>query len=369
MFLGDASVEHLRRWATSFARLGHETHVVTWNPQVLDGYETVTVHQLVKPIGRADAVSRAVNLLRLRTECRRLIRRIQPDLIHAHDAGSYAWLAMFTGFHPFVVTPWGGDILTHVYNSRLTHYFTARALRRADWVQAEGEDTREAVLRLGARPERIVVLPLGVNLDKYKPGVPPREILEKYGLAGKQVVVSTRTLNPVHDIPATFRAAAIVLQKLPEVKFLIVGGGSEVESLRRLAESLGIERSLVFTGQVEEEEMAACLQAARVYVSSSLSDSGTAASTAEAMACGLPVVSTDAGNIRERIHDGDGGYVVAIGDHQAIAEKTLFLLERPDLCRRAGEMNRRHIEQHYDVRGVIRQMEEGYARLVAQSRR
>jgi L-malate glycosyltransferase len=369
VFLGDTCAEHLRRWATSFARLGHETHVVTWSPVVLDGYESVAVHQMTKTFPGTDPLSRAGNLVFLRARFRRLIRRLQPDLIHAHDAGSYSWLAMFSGFHPFVVTPWGSDILTHIHRSVLTHYFTAKSLRRADWVQAEGEDTRQAVLGFGVQPDKIVVLPLGVDLVKFSPGASPPGFLERHGLVGSPIVVSTRTPNPVHDVASTLRAAAIVLKSIPAMKLIVVGGGKELQSLQGLARELGIERSLVFTGHVDELEMVACLRAGDVYVSSSLSDSGTAASTAEAMACGLPVVSTDAGNIRERIHDGEGGYVVPIGDHKAIAEKVLLFLGCPDRCKLAGELNRRQMEQCYDVRAVIRQMEEGYSRLVAQRRR
>ncbi|MEN6333464.1 MAG: glycosyltransferase, partial [Phycisphaerales bacterium] len=234
VFFGDAIVEHLRRWTTFFARQGHEVHVITWNLKVLDGYGAVHVHPMPKALSSSNALARAVNLVSLTRRVRRLLRQIQPDLIHAHSAGPYAWMGMVTRFRPFLITPWGSDVLIHVHDSLINHYFTVRALRHADCVQAEGEDTREALLQLGVDNRNIIVLPIGVDTARYRPGKPSADFLAAHGLAGSPVVVSTRTPTPVHDVDSTIHAAAIVLQKAPAVKFLIVGGGSELPRLKDL---------------------------------------------------------------------------------------------------------------------------------------
>lgn len=365
VFFGDAIAEHLRRWTVFFAGLGHEVHVVTWNRETLPGYDTVCIHQLSKPVGGSGIFSRAITFLRLRTEVRRLMRQIRPDLVHSHDAGSYAWMGMFSGVRPFVITPWGSDILIHIHESLVTRLFTVWALRRSSLVQAEGEDTRQALLRLGVAPRNIAVVPIGVDVRKFSPGKPALGFLESRGLVNSQIVVSTRTPNPVHDVESTVRAAAIVLEKAPQVKFLMVGGGSEMQSLQKLADSLGIGRSLIFTGHVAEEEMVACLRAADVYVSTSLSNSGTPASTAEAMACGLPVVTTDAGNVRDIIHDAENGYVVPLKDPAAVAESLLHILQNPEERELAGDRNRRFVEEHINVDKVMKEMEALYFQLRA----
>jgi L-malate glycosyltransferase len=365
IFLGNAIAEHLLRWARSFTGLGHEVHVVTWNTVALDGYEPAVVHRLSKPLGDTGVIARAVNLWRLRADVRRLIGKIQPDLVHAQTAGSYAWVAMFSGFHPYLITPTGDDVLIDVHCRAIERFFTARSLRRADWLHCEGFNTKEAMIRLGADPKRILVMPLGVNLERFVPGDPPREFLEKHGLMGARVVVSTRTLVPVHDIETTIRAAALVLRNAPDVKFLMVGGGDS-GSFRELAKTLGIAPSFIFTGHVDEREMVACLQAADVYVSTTLSESGTAVSMAEAMACGLPIVNTDTGDIRMWVRDGEGGYVVPVKSPNAVAERILHLLDHPAERQCAGQVNRRAMEERYDVRKVTREMEALYSRLIAQ---
>lgn len=368
ILFGDAIAEHLLRWSRFFAGLGHEVHVVTWTPRMLDGYEPAIVHQFTKVLAGTGAIARAVNFLRLKRQVRRLIGQIQPDIIHAHSARAYAWMAMLAGFHPYVVTPWGVDVLADVHQYPIDRFFTARVLRHADWLHCEGENTKEAMVSLGADPAKILVMPFGVDLERFAPGDPPRDFIEKHGLAGMKVVVSTRTLTPVHNVETVVRAAALVLAKDPTVKFLIVGGGGEAQTLRDMADALGIGRSVVFVGHVKEPEMVRCLQASHIYVSTSLLESGTALSMAEAMACGLPVINTDTGDIRLWLREGEGGYVVPVKSPHAIAEKILHLFDHPEERCRASKVNRRLMEDRYDVRILMRKMETLYSTLVAQSR-
>jgi L-malate glycosyltransferase len=365
IFLGNALAEHLRRWSRFFVALGHEVHVITWNSRILDGYEPVVVHQLQKVSSDSGVFGRAANLLRLRSQVRRLIREIQPDLIHAHTVSSYAWVAMLSGFHPLLVSPWGDDVLIDIHHSKVERYFTVRTLKRADLVHCDGENTKEAVVRLGVVPENVVILRFGVDVKKFAPATPTAEFLDRYGLRGSKVVVSTRTLNPIHNVESVLRAAALAIPRCPTLRLLVVGGGAEEQALRALAQSLGIAGNVAFTGHVEEHEMVACLQAADVYVSTSISESGLASSTAEAMACGLPVINTDTGDIRLWIEDGKGGYVVPVKSPEAVADKITHLLEHDDERRHSGAVNRKTIEERYNVYVEMKKMEKVYLDVVA----
>jgi len=365
LLLGDAIAEHLLRWSKAFARRGHEVHVMTWNPRMLAGYEPVVVHLVRKWSRRTGPLARAVNLLRLRFAVRRLIARIRPDLVHAHSAGAYAWLTMFTGFRPYLISPWGNDVLLDVHQSTFDRFFTVHALRRADLVHCEGQNTKQAMVGLGVEAEKILVMPLGVDVEKFSPGSPPAELVQKYPLSGRKVVVSTRTLYPVHNVESVIRAAPLVLERVPEAVFLIVGGGVEEGMLRSLAESLGIAGAVVFTGRVAEDEMVACLRAADVYVSTSLSESGLAVSMAEAMACGLPIVNTDVGDIYSWIQEGDGGFVVPVKRPDLLADRIAHVLENAEQRSRWSAINRRIIVERDNVEVVARRMEEVYRRLVS----
>ncbi len=100
-----------------------------------------------------------------------------------------------------------------------------------------------------------------------------------------------------------------------------------------------------------------------VYVSTSLSDAGLAASTAEAMACGLPVVITDFGDNRKWIEDGESGFIVPLKDPKALAEKIIYLLKNKDIRREFGMRNRKIIEEKNNYYREMEKMENSYIEL------
>jgi glycosyltransferase involved in cell wall biosynthesis len=366
VFLGDALAEHLRRWSKFFAGLGHEVHVITWNREVLGGFEPAILHRLEKRRVDSGIIGRAVNLIDLRVKVRRAIAQIQPDLVHAHAANAYGWLTMLTGFHPYLVSPWGNDVLIDIHRSAIDRFLTPRALKNADMVHCDGENIKEVLVRFGVDPRKIVIIAFGVDVRHFAPGPVPKNFLDKYRLVGSKVIVSTRTLNPVHNVESVIRAVPLVLRRCPNARVLVVASGSEDKMLRELAQTLGVGPSVVFTGRVEEEEMVNCLRAGDVYVSTSLSESGVASSTAEAMSCSLPVINTDTGDIRAWIRDGEGGFVVPVRSPEIIAEKLTYFLENDDARLRAGRINRKVIEERYNVYVEMSKMQDVYRNVVAQ---
>ena len=365
LFFGDCAAEHLRRWSKFFASLGHDVHVITWNTFVLDGFAPVHVHlvQKYKHLGSSIA-GRLVNFMVLISQVRRRVREINPDIIHAHSAGAYAWLTMFTGFHPFVVTPWGNDVLVSINRSWIEKFLTVCSLKRAALVHCDGENTKEAMIHLGIAPRKIVILTFGVDINKFSPGKPSANFYEEYDLAGFNVVMSSRTLNPIHNVETVIRTVPLVLKKVPNTKFFIVGSGMEDQMLRHLSDSLGVSHAVVFVGRVEEDQMVDCLRSAAIYVSTSLSESGLAASTAEAMACGLPIINTDTGDIRLWIGEHKGGFIVPIKEPKTLAGKIIYLLQHEAIRHQFGTLNRITIEDRNNVYIEMRKMEAIYKDVV-----
>lgn len=362
LFLGDAQAEHLRRWSRMFADKGHAVHVLTWNATVLDGYTPVQVHVVEKTFSGGSLLCRLGNFVALLRKVKRIIRSISPDLIHAHSAEAYSWMAMFSGFRPYVASPWGDDVLIAAKKSSLVKLLTGLALKKANLVHCDGKNTMDAVKELGVNPGNIFLCAFGVDVKKFAPGAADPGFLMRHGLVGKKVVVSTRTLNPVHNVETVILSVRKVLEKIPDTVFLIVGPGRESDSLRGLSDKLGISSNVIFTGRVEESEMTNCLLAAQVYVSTSLSESGLAASTAEAMACGLPIINTNTGDISDWIVN--GGYVIPIRSPEILSEKIVKLLLNDELRTRFGKENRAIIEERNNVYVEMDKMAAQYELLV-----
>ena len=350
-YVADASSVHTQRWLTFFVKRGHEVHLISSKPADIEG---VTLHPL------PDLWSPLLSTLWGIKVTRSLVKKISPDVLHAHYVVKYGWLGAYANFHPFVLTAWGSDVLVVLNRSWIYRYLVRRALAKADLVTCDGEHLREPLVKLGLSEEKLRIVYFGVDTKKFSPGPRSEELLRGLGIPDSPIVISLRSLNPIYDVGSLVRSVPLVLKEVPEAKFLIFGKGSEESALRDLAKSLGVERSVRFMGSVANALLPQYLTSANVYVSTSLSDAGLAASTAEAMACALPVIVTDFGDNRKWVVDGENGFVVPLKDPEALAEKILYLLKNKDIRIKFGLKNRKIIETRNDYYEEMEKMENIY---------
>jgi glycosyltransferase involved in cell wall biosynthesis len=120
-----------------------------------------------------------------------------------------------------------------------------------------------------------------------------------------------------------------------------------------------------FVGWISNDELPRYLASSDIYVSTSLSDAGLSASTAEAMACGLPVIVTDSGENRVWIEDGKNGFVVPLANPKILAEKIIYLIKNKDIKARFGEINRKIIEERNNYYKEMAKMERIYEEILA----
>jgi glycosyltransferase involved in cell wall biosynthesis len=160
-------------------------------------------------------------------------------------------------------------------------------------------------------------------------------------------------------------AAARVLVRHPQVQFLIMGRGHLEKTLKQRIAENGVEQNVHLMGFVPDasERMAEWT----IFVLPSLSDLFPRA-ILEAMAQGLPVVSTKVDGAREMVVDGETGLLVAPGDAPALADALIRLLDDPALARRMGEMGRQRIADVYNVDGIVQQLDELYQTLLGEKR-
>lgn len=364
--LSDTAATHTRRWARWFAKRGHEVHVVSLNPRGLPGYEPAMVHSIWEPRFGNTPPERALKTPIVLARLRRLFRRFPPDIVHAHSAGGYAWVAMLSGFRPYVVTPWGTDLLVDAQRSRLNLWLTGQALRRAALVTTDGFHFVDILRGFGVPEERILVHTFGTDVHHFSPGSDDGE-RDALDVGDAPLVISTRTLNPVHCVETFIRALPVIRDAFPEARFVVVGDGTDRSRLEALAGDLGVTDTTRFTGRVEEDQMRRLLRAADVYVSTSLMDAGLAASTAEAMATALPVVQMNNSDNAYWTPDGEGGFLVPNGDPPALAAAVCRLLGGPKVRARMGARNRRVIVDRYNVDIEMASMEAEYERLARES--
>jgi len=154
------------------------------------------------------------------------------------------------------------------------------------------------------------------------------------------------------DLPTLLNAISIVLKKHPDVLSLIVGGGDKEEEARSLAKKLGIDSNVVFTGPIPYDQIPSYFAACDLFVLPSVYE-GNARVLAEAAAAERPVVATDVSGTRDTVIDGETGYIVPVGQPQALAQGMIRLLDNPVRAAEMGRRAREHILALYDEQHLL----------------
>jgi glycosyltransferase involved in cell wall biosynthesis len=306
-----------------------------------------------------------ISMLRGRSALRSLLRRLQPDVLHALFVRRYGWQAALSGFHPLVVTPWGSDLLLKSIQTRRTRAWDRRALRNADMVTFLSGALRDAAIAGGARTDRLVGIQEGVDTVRFSPGPADSALAERLGLAGRRLVFSPRAVRPLYRqelIVAAFAALP------PDTVLLLSARDADrayLADVRAAAEQRGFGHRLLVVANLDEDEMVGVLRLASVVVSVPRSD-GRPISVMEAMACGAPVIAGDLPPLRELLGpiapellaDVESGGPDAVGEALNRALQ-LGADERAAL----GETLRAHVVRTSDHRTNMARMEALYRQL------
>jgi glycosyltransferase involved in cell wall biosynthesis len=351
-FLAGANSIHSKKWVQYFADKGHEVHWISLTPNECGSSENLKFYQMKRiPFLPADFLFCLIQV-------RMLIKKINPDILHAHYAKLNGAVAALTGFHPFVLTAWGSDVLI-APKSIIKRPFIKISVRKADLLTCDAEHVKEAMIKLGAEASKIHIIRFGIDTKRFSPGKTDEEIKNKLG-ASNAIVISLRSLEPVYDVETLIKSIPLIIKEIPETKFIIAGRGVQEEYLKELAKNLGVSKNIRFVGFLQNEEILKYLQISDVYVSTALSDAGLASSTAEAMACQLPVIITDSGENRKWIRSGENGFIVPVKNPQMLAEKIIYLLRNKDAREKFGNAGRKIIEKRDDYYREMEKMEGLY---------
>ena len=211
-------------------------------------------------------------------------------------------------------------------------------LKEADKIITVSNATKDYVLSLGAKPEKIKVLHNGVDLVHFRPLTGKREEMRrKLGISQNSIVVLTvRRLVYKNGIDTLIESANIAVRKNPKITFLVVGKGPDLNNVQMRIRQLGIENNFRLTGFVKDEDLPFYYNAADFFVLPSKSGEGLPLVALEAMACGLPVIATNVGGISEILME-DYGKLVPSNQPELLA-KAILEFSNMDLSSRKLEL-------------------------------
>jgi L-malate glycosyltransferase len=351
-FLADGTSIHTVRWCKYFSKLGHEVHLITLQEAEI---ENIQVHFI--NCGNISKNGGNWRVLTKTGKVKKIIYKIKPDILHALYATSYGILGAFSGFHPFVVTALGSDVLISPNNSKIYRFLLKFVFSKAQWITAMSDPMKEIMIKLGAKAELTSTLIFGIDTSIFND-------LNKSLSSNEFIITSTRNFEPVYNIDILIDALSICQYKIPNLRVNLIGSGRMEHPLKEKIQTLGLTKNINFVGKLTQPEIASYLNNSHLFVSVSSSD-GNNISLNEAMACGCVSVVSDIPANRQWITEGENGFYSPEITPESIAD-TIFTAfkEFKNTFEKANLLNKKLISEQADWNVNMKKVEQKYNQLI-----
>ncbi len=281
------------------------------------------------------------DLPRLVLDFRRVVKRIQPDLVHAGPIQTCAFISVLSGFRPILTMSWGFDLMQDAERNNWMKRITRYVLRNSQYFTSDAQVTRDKAVAYGMNPERTVIFPWGVDLQRFNVRAFERSNLPTFNL------FCNRSWEPRYGVDVLAKAYVKVAAANPDVSLMLLGGGSQGAALRRILQNGGALDRVHFGGQVSQTDLPRWYHMADLFISPSHID-GSSVSLMEALACGLPCLVSDIPANREWVTDGENGWLFRDGNADDLAAKILRIIAERESLPKIGRAARATAEQKAD---------------------
>lgn len=377
--------EHCTRWA----KAGHDVTVITCNPNCPDGvlfsgHRNRWFSQVEKVDGlrvvrvwtylaaNAGTTRRIANYLSYTlSSVLAALPQARPDVVVATTPQFFcAWAGLIAARAkraPFVLEVrdlWPDSIkaVGAMKNTRMLRTLEAmerKLYRWSDHIVTVGAGYRDGIHEKGVSSTPITVISNGVDLERFQPREPDRDLLARWQLTDKFVCSYIGTIGMAHGLEVVIEAARLLKERgRTDVAFWMVGDGAERARLEQLAEAAGVADSVIFTGRQPRDQMplylassGACLIHLRGV---ELFGSVMPSKIFETMAMQRPILMAVRGGARQLVEEAQAGVVIEPDDPQALADAVVELADDPGKCRQLGQEARAFVARHYD-RSVLAQ--------------
>ena len=350
-FLAASNSIHSHQWINFFSNLGHKIIWISLVPATIKVSDNIEYYEFTSGIFSSIF------------KVRKLIAKLNPDIVHIHYLGYYGLLGLFSGAKCIVSTPWGSDIIEGK-KSFLKRQILLRILNKTKLIICDGYHMRDELKKLNVPQNKINIIYFGVDTKKFVRKDRNLEILNKFNISNEITIISLRSFEPVYDIKTLILAAKIILKQIPDVHFLLVGRGTLEKELKELVHSLSIDNSVHFTGFIDKQLLPSLLSSSDIYVSTSLSDAGLASSTGEAMSCETPVVISDSAENDQWINNKVNGFLFSTKNSEQLAEILINLIKNEPLRKTVGKEGRNIIIKKYDYENEMNKVNDLYLKLI-----
>ncbi|BAY41410.1 glycosyltransferase (plasmid) [Nostoc sp. NIES-2111] len=272
------------------------------------------------------------------------------DIIHcqfgtlAPIALAYREVGIISG--KLITTFRGIDISKYVQENGINVY--EQLFDEGDLFLANCQFFGERAIKLGCNPNKLIIHGSGLDCSKF--AFKPRY----FCINGKIQIVTTGRLVEKKGIEYAIRAVAKIITSYPNVEYKIIGDGELKAHLDNVIKELNVGHIIKLLGWKQQKEIVKILNNAHIFIAPSVTaadgnQDAPVNTLKEAMAMGLPVISTRHGGIPELVEDGVSGFLVPERDAEAIAIKLTYLIEHPQVWETMGKAGRARVEEKYDM--------------------
>jgi glycosyltransferase involved in cell wall biosynthesis len=303
-------------------------------------------------------------------DLKRLFLRTRPTIVHTHSGkagvlGRWAASAagvpiIIHGIHGPSFGAFQGTVTNVTFRAaersagKRTHFFVAVAQAMIDQYLAAGIGTPEVYQRVFS----------GFPLEPFLNATIDAGLRKKWGMKESDFVVGKiARMCELKGHDDLFKIAPELIRRVPNVKFLLIGGGPWQERFRRQAEAIELNKHFVFTGLVRPEEIPSLAGIMDVLVHLSYRE-GLPRALPQAMAAGKPVVAFDCDGAKEVCITGETGFLVSLRDHKALLDALATLAGSLEIRRQLGARGREFVRERFPVERMVEDTYQIYLRLL-----
>ena len=344
----------------ALARKGHQVHFITYSYPVRLDFLEMNIHFHEVHVEEYPLFHYQPYELALSSKMAYVVKTYNIDILHVHYAIPHAYAGYMAkqmlkreGIEVPMITTLHGTDITLVGNHPTYKEAVTFSINESDVVTSVSESLKRDTLRLFNVDKDIKVIPNFIGLQKTERVSPcKRSVMASVDELIVTHISNFRKVKRVDDVVRVFYG---IQQQLP-AKLIMVGDGPEREIADQLCKDLGIKKKVLFLGNTSDIDRILCFT--DLFLLPSESES-FGLSALEAMAAGVPVVSSNAGGLSEVNEEGVSGYLCPIGDVQTMAEKAIYILSDKDRLAQFKQ-NARKVAARFDEEKIIPMYEALY---------
>lgn len=348
------------------ARRGHEIHFITYSQPVRLALLNPNVHYHEVIVPEYPLFHFQPYELALSSKLVDMVKLYKIELLHVHYAIPHAYAGYMAkqmlkdeGIDIPMVTTLHGTDITLVGNHPFYKPAVTFSINKSDYVTSVSQSLKDDTLKLFNIKNEIQVIPNFIELEKnlYDPTIPcQRSVMAN---ENERIITHISNFRKVKRIPDIIKIFYKIQKEIP-AKLMMVGDGPEKEKAEKLCRKYGIQDKVIFFGNSNEIDRILCLT--DLFLLPSETESfGLAA--LEAMACGVPVISSNSGGLPEVNSDGVSGYLSEVGDINEMGKNALKIL-KDDSVLKEFKKNALHVAEQFDIKNILPIYEELYLKAI-----